>query len=83
MAQFLVRNLEDDVHQRIREMANKHGISTEEFVRDVLRGIALRASEDELPLGTRMVNLFHGIGLRDDEDIRELKREPIRVPEFD
>lgn len=83
MAQFLIRNLEDDVHQRIRALASDQGMSTEEFVRDVLRGVALRPHEGELPLGTRMVALFKGIGLRDGEEIREMKGEPVRVPSFD
>lgn len=83
MSQFVIRNLEEDVHQRIRDLANDHGQSTEEFVRDVLRSIALRTSEDEIPLGTRLVNLFRDIGLRDGETIPEMKGEPIRVPDFD
>lgn len=83
MSQFVIRNLEEDVHQRIRDLASDHGQSTEEFVRDVLRSIALRTSEDEIPLGTRLVNLFRGIGLRDGETIPEMKGERVRVPDFD
>ncbi|HBE67803.1 MAG TPA: hypothetical protein DDW52_06610, partial [Planctomycetaceae bacterium] len=40
-AQFVVRNLEDDVHARLHELAREHGLSMEEFVREALRSIAL------------------------------------------
>jgi|688.fasta_scaffold629344_1 plasmid stability protein len=83
MSQFVIRNLEEDVHQRIRDLASDHGQSTEEFVRDLLRSVALQASEEEIPLGTRLTKLFRGIGLRKDEAIPEMKGDQIRVPEFD
>ena len=37
MAQFIVRNLEDDIHQKLRDMAQSHDQSLEEFVRELLR----------------------------------------------
>jgi hypothetical protein len=43
----------------------------------------LQASEEEIPLGTRLTKLFRGIGLRKDEAIPEMKGDQIRVPEFD
>jgi plasmid stability protein len=40
MAQLIVRNLEDDVKHRLQARARRHGRSTEEEVRDVLRAAA-------------------------------------------
>jgi plasmid stability protein len=39
-AQLVVRNLEDDVKERLRRRAKKHGCSLEELVRDILRDAA-------------------------------------------
>lgn len=83
MAHFVIRNLEDDVHKRISALATNQGQSTEEFVRNVLRGVALKGDEDDFRLGTRLAKLFAGIGLRDGEEIPEMKGESIRVPDFD
>jgi len=37
MAQLIVRNLDDDVKQRLQQRARRHGRSTEEEVRSILR----------------------------------------------
>jgi plasmid stability protein len=37
MAQFIVRNLEDDVKARLKRRAARHGHSMEEEVRQILR----------------------------------------------
>src|SRR5215212_1684739 len=37
MAQLVVRNLEDDVKAKLQRRARRHGRSTEEEVRDILR----------------------------------------------
>ena len=43
MAQFIVRNLEDDVRDKLRELAQSHGQSMEETVRDILRCAVAKA----------------------------------------
>ncbi len=37
MAQLVVRNLDDDVKAKLQRRAKRHGRSTEEEVRDILR----------------------------------------------
>ena len=78
MAQFIVRNLEDHVHQKIRELAESRGQSTEEFVRELLRGVALEKDNPRRRMGTRLAERFSSCGLRDEEEIIEFKGEPIQ-----
>lgn len=83
MAQFVVRNLEDDIRDKIRAIAAEHGRSMEEEVREMLREAVLRASaRSSKGLGTRLVERFRGCNLRDGE-IEELRGETPRAAEFD
>ena len=81
MAQFTVRNLEDDIHQRLRVMAQSHGQSLEEFVRELLRQTALERAAVPKKLGTTIAKRFAKIGLK--EPIEELRGRPIRPLDFD
>jgi plasmid stability protein len=63
MAQLLVRNLEDDVKERLRKRAKKHGRSMEEEARDILRDVLKPGSGKTEGLGTRIANRFRGFGL--------------------
>lgn len=77
MAQLIVRNLEDDIRDKLRAMADAHGLSMEEEVREILREAALRASLDAgVGLGTRLAERFRGCGL--DSEIEELRGQPAR-----
>lgn len=77
MAQLIVRNLEDDIRDKLRAMAEAHGRSMEEEVREILREAALRESLDAVEgLGTRVAERFRGWGL--DAEIEELKGQPAR-----
>ena len=81
MAQLIVRNLEDDVRDKLRAMAAEHGHSMEEEIREILRQAALRASIDsKVGLGTRMAARFRGHGL--DEEIEELRGQPAKPADF-
>ena len=85
MAQILVRNLEDRLKGRLQRRAKRHGRSMEEEAREILRN-ALR--EDETPkrgLGSEMVALFsgQGIGLKDGEEIPEIRGLRMQVPKFE
>jgi len=75
MAQLIVRNLEDDIRDKIRAMADTHGRSMEEEIRDILREAALRTSF-EAGLGTRLAARFSSCGL--DTEIEELRGQPAR-----
>ena len=65
LAQLLVRNLDDEVKERLRRRATLRGHSLEEEVRDILRTAA--AQDIEAPssagLGTRIARRFAGLGL--------------------
>lgn len=81
MAQFVIRNLEDDIHQKLREMAQSHGQSLEEFVREALRKIALERGRASKNLGTKIAKRFAKIGL--EQPIKELRGQTIDPPSFD
>lgn len=87
MAQLIVRNLEDDVRDKLREMAEEYGQSMEETVRDILRRAVLCRPREEEGMGTKMVKRFARFQL--EEPIPELRDghipEPIDFsgPEYD
>jgi plasmid stability protein len=83
MAQLIVRNIEDDVKERLAQRARRHGHSMEEEVRTILRHAV---SEDmkaapEIGLGTRLVAFFAERGL--DFELPEMKGEKARPAAFD
>lgn len=67
MAQLLVRGLDDDVRQWLRERGARHGRSMEAEAREVLRR-ARRTDEDD-PIGT-LLTAMRGRGA-----------EPVEVPD--
>lgn len=52
MAQFIVRNLEDDVRDKLRELATAKGQSMEQLVRDILRSTAMASPDVPRKLGS-------------------------------
>jgi plasmid stability protein len=78
MAQLVVRNLDDDVKERLQQRANKHGRSMEAEVREILRSAVAEIAEPSEPLGTRIATRFKKIGF--DEPVEELRGWDIRVP---
>ena len=83
MAQILVRNLEDQLKTRLQRRAKRHGQSMEAEAREILRN-ALR--EEEAPaggLGTEIANMFRGVGLKEGEEIQELRGFTMEVPDFE
>jgi len=81
MAQLVVRNLEDDVKARLQRRAKRHGRSTEEEVREILRNAVKDESAQRKPLGSRLRERFAGIGL--EEDLPELRGEVARPATFE
>ena len=82
MAQIIVRNLEDDVRDKLRALAAAHGHSMEEEVRSILRAAALKASlKKRVRLGTRMADRFRAHGLTD--EIQELRGQPAKSADFE
>ena len=83
MAQLIVRNLEDDIRDRIRALAELHGCSMEEEVRQILRSAVLASDARPAhvqPLGTRMSERFARIGLT--EDLAQLPPLTLEPPSF-
>ncbi|MGC2122123.1 MAG: Arc family DNA-binding protein [Xanthobacteraceae bacterium] len=80
MAQFIVRDLEDDVKMRLKRRAIKHGRSMEEEVRHILRD-AVKAQSRHVPkLGSRIAARFAKSGLT--TDLPELRGQIPRPAEF-
>ena len=63
MAQFTVRNLEDDVKTRLKRRAAHHGRSMEEEVRHILRDAVKEQNQRVTKLGSRIAARFAKTGL--------------------
>jgi plasmid stability protein len=83
MAQLLVRNLDDAVRDRLRRRAASKGRSMEEEVREILAAAVASDPPVEEPLGTWISRRFAGIGLREGEEIPELRGWTVQVPDFE
>jgi plasmid stability protein len=81
VAQLVVRNLEDDVKVRLQRRARRHGRSTEEEVREILRNAVKDESAPTKPLGSRLRERFAAIGLKD--ELPELRGEVARPATFE
>jgi len=81
MAQILVRKLDEDVKAKLRRRARRHGRSTEEEVREILRNAVRDQGGVRAPLGSRLAARFAGVGLR--ADIPELRGEAARPADFE
>lgn len=81
MAQLLVRHLEDDVKTKLQRRARRHGRSTEEEVREILRNAVREESGARPPLGSRLAARFARVGLA--QDIPELRGQPPRPADFE
>ena len=81
MAQFVVRDLEDDVKARLRRRAARHGRSLEAEVRDILRDAAKDDSVKTAGLGTRIAARF--AGLRLSSELATLPPRALQPARFD
>ena len=73
MAEILIRHLDDDVKAKLQSRAHRHGRSTEEEAREILRDAVRDEVSTREPLGSRIAARFVGLGLT--EDIPELRSE--------
>jgi len=80
LAQFIVRNLEDDVKARLKRRARRHGRSMEEEIRHILRDAVKEENRPAPRLGSRIAARFKESGLG--EDLPELRGQHPRSPEF-
>ena len=81
MPQLNIENLEPELHFQLCELAKEEGSSVEELVQTMLRSAI--AAKQQPHLGTKLLNRFAAIGLKDDEVIEEMKGQQLRSPEFD
>jgi antitoxin FitA len=83
MAQFTVRNIEDEVKNLLKQRAVRNRTSLEAEVRDILRVAVLNQPVSSGPgLGSRIAARFAKIGLTDAEALPELrgqKPRPIKL----
>ena len=75
MAQFVVRQLEEEVKARLKRRAERHGRSMEEEVRQILRN-ASKQSAKAPKLGSRIAARFSKIGLT--QALPELRGQAVR-----
>ena len=81
MAQFVVRNLDEEVKAALKRRARAHGWSMEEEVRRILRRAVNEPSAEATGLGTRISARFADIGL--DEPLPELRGQEIEPMALD
>jgi plasmid stability protein len=80
MAQFVVRNIEDDVKERLKRRADVHGRSMEAEIREILRNAALEENQAPSRLGSRIAARFGKVGLA--ADFPELRGQVARPTDF-
>ena len=80
MAQFVVRQLEEDVKLRLKRRAARHGVSMEEEVREILRSAVKGEHRSSTRLGTRIAARFAKAGLTN--DLPELRGQMARPADF-
>ena len=80
MAQFIVRDLEDDVKTRLKRRAAHHGRSMEEEVRHILRNAVKEENQPQPRLGSRISSRFAKVGLA--SDLPELHGQLPRPADF-
>jgi plasmid stability protein len=80
VAQFVVRDLEEEVKVRLKRRAQRHGRSMEEEIRHILRNAAKESGRPVTKLGSRVAARFRGGGLL--ADLPELSGQAARTAEF-
>lgn len=81
VAQLLVRQLDDDIKAKLQRRARRHGRSTEEEVREILRNAVKEDGSARAPLGTRIAARFARVGLT--QEIPELRGQPPHPADFE
>jgi plasmid stability protein len=80
MAQFVVRQLEEDVKARLKRRAERHGRSMEEEARHILRNALRQVNQPAPRLGSRIAARFAKVGLT--ADFPELHGQAVRSADF-
>ena len=77
MASITIRRLDDDIKERLRLQAARHGRSMEEEVRELLRTSLTREDRDPLNLAESIRKRFKSLG---GVELELPEREPVREP---
>lgn len=80
MAQILIRQLDDDTKAKLKRRARRHGRSTEEEVREILRNAVRGMDEPPDRLGSRIAARFKGVGF--EKGIAEFRGRAVHPAEF-
>ena len=81
MAQFVVRQLEEDVAEKLKQRAKKNARSMEDEVRHILRSAVRQHAEGPQKLGSRIARRFKRAGLT--RDLPELRGVSARAADLD
>ena len=84
VAQILIRNLDDRVKARLERRAKRNGRSMEAEAREILRNGLREKEPPQYGLGSEIVAMFsgQGIGLKEGEEIREIRGMHMQIPKF-
>ena len=80
MAQLVIRNLNEEIKQRLKRQAITHGTSMEAEAREILAKALQDEKHSSFDLGSRIAARFVGVGL--DESLPELHGESIIPADF-
>ena len=81
MAQFVVRHLEDDIAEKLKQRARKHARSMEDEVRHILRTAVQQPPAGRQKLGSQIAGRFRRSGLS--ADLPELRGVPARPADLE
>jgi plasmid stability protein len=81
MAQFVVRDIEEGVKARLKRLAERHGRSMEEEIRQILRNAAKESSRPIARIGSRIAGRFSGTGLK--TDLPELRGQLVQPADLE
>ena len=80
VAQLVVRNIEEDVKARLKRRADRHGLSMEAEIREILRHASREAQQQPTKLGSRIAARFENVGLS--AELPELHGHKAQAVEF-
>ena len=80
MAQVLVRDIDEDIKSKLQRRAKRNGRSMETEIREILRDAVKASDKPAQGLGSEIASLFAGIGLTEDEQIKEMKGFAVKDP---
>lgn len=85
MAQILVRGLDERVKTRLQRRARRNGRSMEAEVREILTDSLREETKPRRGLGSEIVAMFsgQGIGLKEGEEIPEIRGYRMQIPKFE